>query len=102
MRAIPLAAAAALATGLAAASQAAEVEVLRGNQPTDHPDVEVTRTYGAEPAARPMRAEPPQATLAVGGDRLWLVDPQSGRIAVCTLQNTTQVGERRIRCFSRR
>lgn len=102
MRAIALAAAAALTTGLVSAAQAAEVEVLRGNQPADHPDVEVIRSFAAEPAARGMRPEPRPATFAVGGDRLWLVDPDSQRIAVCTLQNTTQVGERRIRCFTSR
>lgn len=43
------------------------------------------------------RAEP----WVVGGDRLWIVDPEKNRIRVCYLHRTSYVGKSIIRCLSR-
>jgi hypothetical protein len=38
----------------------------------------------------------------VGGDRLWMVDPQQNKITVCSLKRTSYVGEKYIECLTRR
>jgi len=44
----------------------------------------------------------PQAeSRVVGGDQLWIVDPETNKISVCFLKHTIYVGERYIRCLSR-
>jgi hypothetical protein len=35
----------------------------------------------------------------LAGKRLWLTDPESGEVIACALYNTTDVGERVVRCY---
>lgn len=49
------------------------------------------------PVAEPARSAP----VAVAGERLWLVDPEGGRLTACRLDRTSRIGERRIRCAER-
>lgn len=49
------------------------------------------------PVAEPTRSAP----VFLAGERLWLVDPEGGRVTACRLERTTRVGERRIRCSER-
>jgi hypothetical protein len=35
----------------------------------------------------------------LAGKRLWLADPDSGEVIACALYNTTDVGERVVRCY---
>lgn len=40
-------------------------------------------------------------TQVLAGERLWLVDAEAGRLSVCTLRGTTQVGPDAVRCRTR-
>ncbi|MCX8100113.1 MAG: hypothetical protein RMK81_07380 [Geminicoccaceae bacterium] len=56
-------------------------------------------TPGPRPAPMPEPAR--SAPAVVAGERLWLVDPEGGRLAACRLERTSRIGERRIRCTER-
>jgi len=66
-------------------SQALEV----GRGPAVQISVPVSKTTAAAPLQ------------LVAGRRLWLVDSEAGRVHVCTLRATTQVGLDAIRCSVR-
>jgi hypothetical protein len=67
------------------------IRILRG-RPSSPASVE----QSAPPTV--PRAEP----WVVGGDRLWMVDPQQNKITVCSLKRTSYVGEKYIECLARR
>jgi hypothetical protein len=46
------------------------------------------------------QAAPQAEPLVVGGDRLWMVDPQQNTITVCSVRRTSYVGEKYIECLS--
>ncbi len=66
--------------------------------PTTGP-VQVQRGPAIETLAYKPRAA--MAPKVLAGERLWFVDGGSGRLTACTLRKTTQVGGKRIRCYSR-
>ncbi|MCW5730651.1 MAG: hypothetical protein KIT20_07835 [Alphaproteobacteria bacterium] len=73
------------------AAPAAAVEVLRGTRAT------VVAT-GEARAKVPANSQAADRTL-LAGERLWIHDAASGRVAACTLRKTTQVGGWRVRCY---
>ena len=92
-------AAAALAAVLhaaTAATAAAAAEPLRDGE------VRVHRGSAAPPAwlAAPAAARP--TVGAVGGDRVWFVDPAGDRLVGCRLARTADVGRSAVRCAARR
>ena len=50
----------------------------------------------------PAPVPPPAPVHAVAGGRLWIVDPDGGRLTGCALERTTMVGGRRVRCAATR
>ncbi|MCW5749575.1 MAG: hypothetical protein KIT81_00390 [Alphaproteobacteria bacterium] len=73
------------------AAPASAVEVLRG-------------TRAAVVATGEARAKVPADNKAadrtlLAGERLWIHDAASGRVAACTLRKTTQVGGWRVSCY---
>lgn len=54
----------------------------------------------APKAAEPAPAMGAQRWQVSSGERLWLTDPASGEVMVCRQANTTQVGQRVIRCIT--
>ena len=46
------------------------------------------------------QAAPQAEPFVVGGDRLWMVDPQQNTITVCSVRRTSYVGEKYIECLS--
>lgn len=101
MTSIAKAVLAACAVGLAAPAlaQVPEPAVLRGGGETRETGVLVLR--GTPSALPELRREPDSMRLVTAGQRLWLVEPASGRLAACTLERTANVGERRIACAAR-
>jgi hypothetical protein len=64
------------------------------------PEVRVLRGRGSPPP-RAVAENPPPAR-AFAGERLWILDESSGKLAACRLERTSRVGELRIRCAERR
>jgi hypothetical protein len=93
----------------AAGAQPNDVQVVRGGQPasiteTQEAGVRVYRgTAAAKPAADAGRAAGAPAIVPVvsAGSRVWIVDHAAGRLSVCRLAATTQVGKLKIDCLSR-
>ncbi|MHA1600923.1 MAG: hypothetical protein ACTSW2_08850 [Alphaproteobacteria bacterium] len=58
-----------------------------------------------QPAVKPVAPVRPYAHSKIrrvsAGGTLWIVDGGAKRLVACRLQNTTQVGGRRIRCTER-
>ena len=50
----------------------------------------------------PNPAPPSPPVRAVGGGRVWLIDPEADSLTGCVLERTVMVGGRRIRCATRR
>ena len=85
----------------------------RGNpsleqQTIQRPDGASIRIFRGPPSS-PVPVEqsaPPMVpwteSWVVGGDRLWMVDPQQNKITVCSLKRTSYVGEKYIECLTRR
>ncbi|MFO0931064.1 MAG: hypothetical protein U1E14_09230 [Geminicoccaceae bacterium] len=86
-RACRLALAAILLAGTAAAA------------PTQEGGVTVYRGPGSGPAPAVAKPAPQPALLA--GQRLWVVDPETGRMVACRQEFTATVGVRRIVCSGR-
>ncbi len=75
------------------------VAVYRGGEAAPRSAVPVYRGSAAPPARPDRRGGAPLAGVTtVGGDRLWLVDPDADRLIACRLARTLQVGRSRIRC----
>ena len=72
-----------------AARAAGEVKVYRGHSTQGPPP---------SPAATANGEGGGQAYMAGAGRRLWLVAPEAGRVQACTVERTTRVGGRRLRC----
>jgi len=95
-------------TGAAGAHQN-DVQVVRGGQPasiieTQEAGVRVYRgSAAARPAAVAGRAAGGEAIAQVvsAGSRVWIVDQAAGRLSVCRLVATTQIGENKIDCLTR-
>ena len=79
------------------------VAVYRGAEANVPPAVPVLRGSSAMGSPSPtVRAPQPAGPIAaVGGSRLWLVDPASGELVAYRLGGTTQVGVERVRCARR-
>lgn len=77
------------------------VVVYRGSVPNLPTSVAVYRGSAAPPAYLAPR-RPAPTSQAVGGRRLWLVDPAADRLTACAVGGTGLVGERVIRCVKRR
>ena len=62
----------------------------------------VVRGVGPERPVRPV-ADVQSATVPelMGGDKIWIVDRESGKLIGCRLERTMNVGQRRVRCGSR-
>jgi hypothetical protein len=61
------------------------------------------RSSSPVPVDQPAPSMIPQAELwVVGGDRLWMIDPQQNKIIVCSRMRSSYVGERYIECLARR
>jgi hypothetical protein len=86
-----------------------DVQVARGGQPasiveTREAGVRVYRgPAAARPAALPGKAVGGGAIVQIvsAGSRVWIVDPAAGRLSVCRLVATTQIGENKIDCLTR-
>ena len=109
MRQLVLAAAAlgliALALGPAAAEEDATpglltAEELRAPAPSPGPVILRGSAIGPKRAASAAGATAPRWQIA-GGRRLWLVDPAAQEFRVCGLFDTTDVGVRQVRCWTR-
>ncbi len=102
-----------LAAGLfqagAADAQDRDVQVVRGGQPasiteTREANVRVFRGSPATttaPADHKLVSSEPVDDVVTAGSKVWLVDQATGKLRVCRLAATTQVGEHRIDCHTR-
>ena len=67
--------------------------------------VRIFRGRPSSPASVEQPAPPTVPWIepwVVGGDRLWMVDPQQNKIIVCSRMRSSYVGERYIECLARR
>ncbi len=102
-----------LATGLLQAGGASahphDVKIMRGGQPAsiaESRDANV-RVFRGTPTATlaafdgELREATPIVEAVSAGSKIWFVDRVAGKLSVCRLASTTQVGEHRIDCHSR-
>ncbi|MDH3738781.1 MAG: hypothetical protein OER92_06270 [Alphaproteobacteria bacterium] len=90
-------------------AQRQNVQIVRGGQPTSISEVRESdvRVFRGTPSTEMVAAdhgapEPAFDIQAVSsGSKIWFVDRAAGKLSVCSLVKTTQVGERRIDCYSR-
>lgn len=76
--------------------------VYRGAAANVAPAVPVLRGSSAHgQASLPGPAQPEPATLALAGERLWLIDPAAGELVGCRLGGSIEAGMDRIRCARR-
>ena len=78
------------------------VAVYRGSEANVPPAVRVLRGSSAhgQPSSSTMTPSEP-TTVAVGGGRLWLIDPKAGELVGRRLGGTAEAGTDRIRCTRR-
>ncbi len=78
------------------------VAVYRGSEANVPPAIRVLRGSSAhgQPSSSTMTPSEP-TTVAVGGGRLWLIDPEAGELVGCRLGRTVEAGTDRIRCTRR-
>ena len=87
----------------AAAAEARKLTVFRGAvaEPAVAAGVTVLRGTGtAEETAPAYAPGPARSYYAAGGRRLWLADPETGEVTVCTLRYADFVDGREIVCTS--
>lgn len=96
-------------TGIANAHQQ-DVQVVRGGgAPASITEVREARVqvFRGAPAATlaaldsPRHDEKSAVEIVSSGSKIWFVDRAAGKLSVCRLVKTTQVGEHRIDCNSR-
>ncbi len=101
-----------IATTAPQRAQAADVVVHRGSQV----QVESERVFRSNATGRvavqrgqpPARKPPPKSTslpsrvISGSGDTLWVIDKKRGRLTGCTVIGSSNVGQNRIRCATRR
>ena len=93
----------------AANAQDRDVQVVRGGQTagiieTREANVRVFRGSPATttaPAARQKADTTSESGIVTAGSKVWFVDQATGKLRVCRMEKTTQVGEHRIACQSR-
>jgi hypothetical protein len=85
----------------AAAGAAERVAVYRGSASNVPAPIPVYRGSAVAPGARGANVPEP-GVGAVGGQRLWFVDPAQDELVACRLEPTLTVGHDRIRCTRRR
>ena len=93
----------------AASAQDRDVQVVRGGQSasiieTREANVRVFRGSPATttaPADRKMAEASTADGIVTAGSKVWFVDQATGKLRVCRMTPTTQVGEYRIDCQSR-
>lgn len=66
----------------------------------DRPVLVLRGTFSERPLG-PVAAPPAPERVLTGGQRLWLLEPGSGDLTACQLENTAMVGQRRIACARR-
>ena len=77
----------------------AEAETVRFD---NRSGVTVVRGQPAAKLVEPVRkAAHTRVRRIRAGNTLWVVDGRGKRLVACQIRNTTQVGDRRIRCISR-
>ena len=69
--------------------------------PAQEGGVTVYRGPGSGPLPAPAGAEPSPRPTLVAGERLWVVDPDTGRMVACRQEFTATVGVRRVVCTGR-
>jgi hypothetical protein len=75
--------------------------LFRAGEPVEHPTVPVFRGSAMPPRApEPFRPVPEWQMGA--GEKLWFVDPATGRVIACRERGTFTVGRRAIECTERR
>ena len=82
------------------ASEGGRVAVYRGSASNVEAAVPVYRGSAATATAAPAPPGPPVG--AIGGQRLWFVDPARDELVACRMVRTFTVGVERIRCVRRR
>ncbi len=87
-------------------AQSGDVQTVRGGQPasiveTREVNVRVFRGTPAAAFDRQIASAKPIGQVVTSGSKVWLVDRAAGKLRVCRLAATTQVGEHRIDCHSR-
>jgi hypothetical protein len=78
------------------------IAVYRGPAANPQAPIAVYRGSAAPPAYLAPPAPAALPAQAVGGRRLWLIDPEDDRVTACGVGGTGIVGERVIRCVKRR
>ncbi|MFL5333646.1 MAG: hypothetical protein ACJ8H8_10815 [Geminicoccaceae bacterium] len=73
------------------------VTVYRGSSANVPSPVAVYRGSSVQPGYLATQPAPAPVT-AVGGERIWFVDPDSGELTGCRLVSTYTVGVNRVRC----
>ena len=108
-----IAVSAVLVTGIlqagAAGAQGRDVQIVRGGQPAGIIETREARVrvYRGSPAATPVAFDNRSAgaetidPVVSSGSRVWFVDRAAGKLSVCRMVKTTQVGEYRIDCQGR-
>ncbi len=97
-----------LSAGVANA-QDREVQIVRGGQTagiieTREANVRVFRGSPATttaPATQQTAETIPDSRIVTAGSKVWFVDQATGKLRMCRLAATTQVGEDRIACLTR-
>lgn len=85
------------------------VQIVRGGQPASIVETREAsvRVFRGAPAAKlavldgNAVAPRPIVKTVSSGSNIWFVDRVAGKLSVCRLAATTQVGERRIDCYAR-
>lgn len=74
-----------------------------GGEAVATPSVEAGVIVYRGPGSGPLPAPPASAAepTMLAGERLWVVDPETGRTVACRLESTAMVDGRRIVCAAR-